>query len=231
MFWNKKTIELYRDAAAYCNFHQTVVDALLPHLTPADSILDIGCGHGYLDLLLANAVKQISCVDEDAAVLTELKSVAPANLSVICGDFATLDIAPHDYLMMSFFGRLTRDYDTLKKFAKKGIITIKNCRRTVVELADQVALTRETHGDVVAFCAARGLPCQAETMALEFGQPFKTMGDVYRYLERYKPLNSGDYEDYIKRHLVAIDDPRYRYYLPKLKKFGIAVIKLKARKP
>ncbi len=224
MFWNKKTIELYQNAAEYCKFHQSLVAHITPYLQPTDTILDIGCGHAYIDLLLAKQVAQISCVDIDSAVLAELIKRAPTNLTIINSDFESLDIAAHDYVIMSFYGRLTRDYQKIKRFANKGIITIKNIKRTVVEFNDQVQLKRETHGDVVAFCQQHNIPYQAEILELPFGQPFKTMDDVYLYLKRYKPINSGDYEAYLKENLVALDDPDYRYYLPKLKRIGLAVI-------
>ncbi len=224
MFWNKKTIELYQNAAEYCKFHQSLVTHLTPYLKPTDTILDIGCGHAYIDLLLAKQVKQISCVDIDGAVLAELIKRAPTNMTVINSDFETLDIAAHDYVIMSFYGRLTEDYQKIKTFANRGIITIKNVKRTVVEFNDQVLLKRETHGDVIAFCQQHNIPHQSEILELPFGQPFKTMDDVYLYLTRYKPLKSGNYEDYLKENLIAIDDPNYSYYLPKLKRVGIAMI-------
>ncbi len=224
MFWNKKTIELYRDAAEYCKFHQSLVTHITPLLKSTDSLLDIGCGHAYIDLLLAGHVKKISCVDIDDAVLAELKKRQPANMTVINSDFSTLQIDAHDYVIMSFYGRLTEDYQKIKRFAKKGIITIKNIKRTVIEFNDQVQLTRETHGDVVNFCQQNNIVYQSEILELPFGQPFKTIDDVYLYLKRYKPIKSGNYEDYLKENLVAIDDPNYSYYLPKLKRVGIAII-------
>ncbi len=227
MFWNKKTIQLYRDAAEYCDFHQKLAAFITPYLTEDDSILDLGCGHGYIDLILAKHVKQITCIDNDKAVLTSLKSHAPPNITILHSAIENLAVIPHDYIMMSFFGRLTKDYDRLKKYAIKGIITIKNVQRTVIEMPNQKALKRETHGDIVAFCNEKQLDYQAATIELEFGQPFKTMADVYSYLNRYKPLNAGDYDDYIKNKLLTIDDTLYRYYLPKLKQIGIAIIKTK----
>ncbi len=227
MFWNEKTIQLYHDAANYCDFHQQIAAQITPFFNKADSILDIGCGHGYLDLILAKQVRQISCVDKDDAVLAALKERAPANLSIIHSAVETLNIAAHDYLIMSFFGHLTRDYQQLKQYAKKAIITIKNIKRTVIEMSGQVPLERETHGDIVAFCQARQLNYQAKTVELEFGQPFRTMTDVYHYLERYKPLSSGNYDNYLKEHLIALNETPYRYYLPKLKQVGIAIIETK----
>ncbi len=224
MFWNKKTIELYRDAAEYCKFHQALVAHITPFLKPTDTILDIGCGHAYIDLLLAKQVKKISCVDIDGAVLAELKKRAPGNMTVINSDFANLQIAAHDYVIMSFYGRLTENYHQIKRFAKKAIITIKNTKRTVVEFNDQVQLKRETHGDVVDYCQKNNIDFKAKQIELPFGQPFKTMDDVYLYLKRYKPLKSGDYENYLKENLVALDDPNYHYYLPKLKRVGITII-------
>ncbi len=224
MFWNKKTIELYRDAAEYCKFHQSLVISLKPYLKPTDSVIDIGCGHAYIDLLLAGHVAKISCVDIDEAVLAELKKRKPANMTIINGDVSTLQITAHDYVIMSFYGRLTEDYQKIKNFANKGIITIKNTRRTVVEFNDQVQLKRETHGDVINFCDQNNIAYQSEILELPFGQPFKTIDDVYLYLKRYKPIKSGNYEDYIKENLITIDDPNYHYYLPKLKRVGIAII-------
>ncbi len=227
MFWNAKTIKLYRDAAKYCNFHEVLVAHLLPHLNATDTLLDIGCGHGYIDLLLARQIARVSCVDIDALVMAELSERAPNNLSVIVSDFSNLSIAPHDYVLMSFYGSLTKDYARIAALAQKGIITIKNVARTVRDLPDQKSLKRETHGDVTQFCKAHRLNYQEILLTLPFGQPFVDKEDVYAYLERYKPLNSGDYESYIKDNLQSLDDEKFRYYLPKQKRIGIAIIDLK----
>ncbi len=228
MFWNEKTIKLYSDAAKYADFHEVLVDYLLPHLKATDTLLDIGCGHGYIDLLLARHIARVSCVDVDAAVMAELAERAPHNLTAIVSDFASLQIEAHDYCLMSFYGRLIKDYQRIAELSNKGIITIKNIRRTVRDLPDQKSLKRETHGDVIQFCKAQNISFKEIILTLPFGQPFVNMDDVYAYLERYKPLNSGNYEDYLKENLQRIEHARYRYYLPKEKRIGIAIIDLKS---
>lgn len=224
MFWNKKTIKLYSDAAKYTGFHEALVAHLLPHLKATDTLLDIGCGHGFIDLLLARHIARVSCVDIDAAVMAELVERAPHNLTAIVSDFANLQVEAHDYCLLSFYGKLTKDYRRIAELSNKGIITIKNIRRTVRDLPAQKSLRRETHGDVVQFCKAQNLNFEEMILTLPFGQPFVDMDDVYTYLERYKPLNSGDYEDYLKENLQRIEHAHYRYYLPKEKQIGIAII-------
>ncbi len=226
MFWNDTTRYLYSDAADYGNFHQAISKVIAPYLKTTDTLLDIGCGHGFLTRMMSRKVNRCIAVDIDDAVLDYIDKANIDNITTRCGDYKTMPLPNCDVLVMSFFGRLVEDFEKFKAITNRHIITIKNTKRTVYDFKHQKPLTRETHGDIIAFCQANKIDYDSFDLTLDFGQPFRCKEDIYTFLKRYKPITQGDYEDYIDTHMQKIDHPEFIYYLPKQKNIGITIIKL-----
>src|SRR6516225_4452737 len=67
-----------------------LIDAVAP--SPADTFLEIGPGRGALTLVLAPRVGRIVAVEIDTDLAAALPSRAPANVTVVAGDFLEADI-------------------------------------------------------------------------------------------------------------------------------------------
>jgi len=63
--WDEQTIRWFLDASAYTDFHQTLARKITPYLDPGDTLCDLGCGLGRLDLELAPHVMCLTAVDID----------------------------------------------------------------------------------------------------------------------------------------------------------------------
>ena len=69
---------------------ERVVDVVQPKRT--DTILEIGAGSGALTLALARSGARIFAVEIDHDLVEALRRAAPSNVTVIDGDFLTLDL-------------------------------------------------------------------------------------------------------------------------------------------
>ena len=67
------------------------VDAMGP--SPEDTFLEIGPGRGALTSALAPRVRRVIAVEIDRDLARELPSRVPANVSVVTGDFLSVDLA------------------------------------------------------------------------------------------------------------------------------------------
>ena len=67
-----------------------LVDAIDPD--PTDTFLEIGPGRGALTLKLAGLARHVTAVEIDPRLVERLTSRAPANVSIIKGDFLKLDL-------------------------------------------------------------------------------------------------------------------------------------------
>lgn len=75
-------------------------DGLLDSLIPADarSVLDVGCGDGFLATRLSRRVARVIALDIDAPVLQRAQDRFPdVSVHWMNGDVATVDLPEHDF--------------------------------------------------------------------------------------------------------------------------------------
>jgi 16S rRNA (adenine1518-N6/adenine1519-N6)-dimethyltransferase len=70
-----------------------VVEAIAPG--PADRFLEIGPGPGVLTARLAARAAQVTAVEIDRDLASDLRRAAPANVEVVTADILDLDLAPY----------------------------------------------------------------------------------------------------------------------------------------
>ena len=217
--WTPETVQYMKDASEYGSYHRELAARITPYLTQESRVCDAGCGLGYLTMALAPFVKQVTAVDISAEALRILEEQKLPNVTVRCGDIAALSPeVPYDAMVFCFFGSveevlalaaaqcrgdvfvITRDYEEHRfsrgRIPKSKEHGLSHCREVLRE---------------------RNISFDEETLELEFGQPFRSREDAWRFFERYS--RDGVSETMLQERLVTGrgDFPRY---LPQRRKLG-----------
>ena len=65
------------------------------------------------------------------------------------------------------------------------------------------------------------IPHTGEMLALEMGQPFRSIGDACRFFEIYDKSGEAITEEAVRRRLIATGKENFPFYLPQPKQMGI----------
>jgi SAM-dependent methyltransferase len=245
--WNDKTLDWFRTASAYTGFHSRLASIVRPCLADCETLCDMGCGHGLLDLELAKDLRSVLCVDQSEAAIDALRALARArgarNLVARVADVNSLAGERWDAVMMSFFGSSLEDIARFLAFCDKRMILIVHENATAGRCVNAVSLRPKPFGaaEVTGFLTGRDLCFQRTHAALEFGQPFKSSADARDFIRTYASSMleaSGGagpaerarlYED-MESRLVETGLSDYPVYLPKSKKLAVFVVERVARR-
>lgn len=224
--WNQDTIRWLCDASAYTAFHARLAEKLRPGITPGGTLVDLGCGIGQIDSMLAGAVKQITCVDRAKEPLEFLQRRAIQggvyNLETLQADSHTLTGLWDDAL-------------TLFHGAGEGLVTrfLPLCRNrlTAVVRSGETspfgpAQWRMPHQDLAAqtqqALEALGAVFSQEAGELEYGQPLNSREEAAAFVRAGCPnIPAQALEEFLDGHLEELDASQWRFYLPNRKKFTI----------
>ena len=111
-------------------------------------------------------------------------------------------------------------------------IASESCRGTVVALKKNDVVHRFSAGEhtechdnfarAAEYLKELGIPFESRTLELEFGQPFRTMADAYRFFEIYSPKEEKKRitEEFLKKKLISTGDREFPLYLPHRKRIG-----------
>ena len=221
-----------RDASEYGTYNQELAKRLAPELTQEMHICDAGCGLGYLSLALAPHVGKISAVERNAEPLTVLKEncrrLGIRNIEICNG--AIQEVLPqqkYDAMVFCFFGK---GHEILE-------IAKQQCSGTVYIITRTYTSHRFSVGDhptgSFGYRGSRellrdlGIPYEENTMALEFGQPFRSLADARKFFEIYSKDEdkSAITDEFLHSKLVATGEAQFPYYMPHLR--NLAILKFK----
>lgn len=225
--WDENSSRRFLDASVYSGFHKALARKIIPYLYPDDTLCDIGCGLGRLDLELAPHVSEILAIDVSEYAVNTLKRDANRaglkNISVRCGDAAELT-SGFDVILLSLFGI----YDT---FGTLGL-----CRRRfirIVSASKKSGLYPERHRrevkDAVPLVQneldAQGIEYKLELCSFEFGQPLRTWQDAASFVLSNAPeAGPGEIDIFLDENIERTGRGDFPYYLPYLKELGIFII-------
>ena len=98
--WNAESIRLMVDSLEYTGFAKAQCQYLLPHLSPADTVMEAGSGIGYLTRAISEHVKKVISVEFDETASAYLQGkVAEENIS---NSNETLSVLPFHTLLSGF---------------------------------------------------------------------------------------------------------------------------------
>ena len=227
--WTKKRIEWYLDASRYGDFYGQLAKKITPCLFESDTVCDLGCGLGRLDLQLASVVSHITCVDIDATVLNMLEEDARmqgvGNLCVQCCDVQSMQ-KKFDVVLMTFFGYPPSLMLDCMTHAKRLTIRVVHAEANVsTPGAKKWKKNRETISDIAAVLENEGYQYQLLRDSFEFGQPLHSESEGRDFIRCNNPeIPEDKLSVFLETNLVTTESTEFPLYLPAKKELGIFLI-------
>ena len=224
--WTPEKIENYKQASEYTSFHKKLSVLAAPYLDKRWTLVDIGCGPGLLDFWLAPMVTGIDAIDSDAAAIGDLKErlddvfltdrrtaekIRPRHMS-----FMDIDGESWDVALMCFLGIDTAMFKTALALAKRRILVFMHGRPD----ADGPLASSNDGGKLSAaeledLLNTGGFKFKKNIMEMQFGQPFKSLEDIHRFLSAYGGDDAEKRMTDAEERIVKTNRFDYPYYLPK----------------
>lgn len=227
--WSEQSVRWFREASEYTGYNEKMAQLLLEHIPARESLCDIGCGAGMVDLVLARHIRAVTCVDiapEPLAALEEnARSLGIGNISCRCMDAQALT-GRWDTVLAMFFGG--QDFmGRYFRLAGERMILVTHGREkgSMGPAGHRVAKTTSIER-TSAYLDSLGVRYSAGEHELEHGQPLRSMAEARAFVKAYSmPVSDGQLEGYLADTLVETGREDYPLYLPNRKKFGIFVIR------
>lgn len=237
-YWSNQRIKWYDDAVKCSQYHETVINEILPYTKKSDTVFDIACGLGYISERISPYVKEVYSFDYDKNAINSLdkrcKSIK--NLNCVFGDWHENLIGRKcDVSILSYCNGIIEYFDFLKSITNNYIIGIHLLRNKVhnfgVNKHTDIGKTfkrRETSETIMEFLDKNKIPYELKKISCEFGQPFKEKSEAGDFIKEYfKITDKEKIDEIIKSNLIKKEN---YYYLPNMKESGIIIIDIKALK-
>ena len=225
--WDEPTIRRFIEASEYTGYHKALAAKILPYLESDDTLLDIGCGLGRLDIELSQHVLGILAVDtcESAieAIRLETERLGISNIRTRHGDAEEItDI--FDVVLMSFFrledtlGFMNRCRSKLIRIVGAGMKSGLYPEKYRRENKNAVPAVKKELDD-------QGIKYDFELCAIEAGQPLKTRGEAELFvLSNASEADNEEITSFLNERLEETGREDFPLYLPYQKELGIFVI-------
>ncbi|MCR5665344.1 MAG: class I SAM-dependent methyltransferase [Eubacterium sp.] len=228
--WTEDKKRWYKDALEYTGFAKMVAEHLKKYVSSEETVVDLGCGLGTIDLLLAPYVKHILANDISEIALDdlchEMKQNEISNITIHQGDWETLEDEGSDVAVTTFFGSLEKEGEKLFSKCRDRLLLVK--RNSLVDYASlpkgigHLALAL----DEEKWLKDRNIPYECSVFEAEFGQPLVDEEDCLNYLESYKmDIKDEAIHDFVERARLKTNDKGYQYYLPNRKEIRVLCIR------
>ena len=229
MFWTPEKIENYKQASEYTAFHKKLSVLAEPYLDREWTMADLGCGPGLLAFYLAPMVASIDAIDNDSAAIEDLKKRLD---NVALTDRNTADkirprLAPiedlkegesWDVVTLSFFGVSEEVLgSTLPRAKHRALVYMHGRPDTEGPFASYPDAEKLSLAELEDYLNRKNLTYKKSVMEMQFGQPFKTIGDIHTFLSGFGD-GSEDSERYIagaEERIIKTNRFDFPYYLPK----------------
>lgn len=221
--WNEKTIRWYKNADRYTGFYKNVAAAVAPLLRETDTMCDLGCGLGLVDLELAGSVSRIDAVDRSLPALIslggslrerEIKNVRPIlkDVDELSGEW--------DVAFMSFFGSRAPER-FFPRCEKLILVVCGNCRDELMP-PQYRRFKKNTADHTESYLKENGVDYGVSYYEFEFGQPFESAADAFEFVSAHaKGITKSEVIDFLDRRLIRLHGGEYEYYIPRQKQIGV----------
>lgn len=241
---------MLKQSGEFTSFYEKLALLVAPYLDTAWDLADFGCGLALLDFEIASKVKSITAIDIEPKILAEVDNMIDEELysgNESVGIIETLQADTSnlsedmrwDVVLFNFYNVPFEELDELISRANRRAIIIVDGKESNMKFHPK-SVTRNayTAPDLEKHFNEKGYKFKKEVVEMQFGYPFKTLGDVQRFLEHYQEeeisndaaLNvdvSSNPEKLlasIEERIIKTNRYDYPYYLPKSVSVGVFVI-------
>ena len=196
---------------------------VLGRLQPGDTVLDIGAGIGRWSIPMAMVCKRITALDALPGMLDIIRENADAdgvdNIETALGDWATVDLEPHDYTLSSHAAYVSPDIVAyarkMERLSRKACYMVMRVPRHDGVVGE---LFRRIHGSwhdspnfIVGYNALLQAGINAHVVMEESGRRWHndTLEDALDRAKRHMHLHSDEHDgmilDTLKERLALRD--------------------------
>ncbi len=209
--WNPDMVRFMKDASEHTEYHAALAEKILKRLGPAPTVLDAGCGLGYLSLALSKGAALVAAVDKNPAPLAVLKENVEKrgikNILPLCADLEALELpGPLSAAVFCFCGDGRLVFETagrLKAAKAFAIGGVKGHREP----------DRESIGELLKRLK---VPHEEEVFELSLDQPFRSEEDALLFFRTYhekEPYSQMVSEEFLSR-LKSGREGEFPFLLP-----------------
>lgn len=232
--WNDQSCRWFEAASEYTGFNHLLAEILKKYIPQGESLCDLGCGAGLIDLELGNYCSNITCIDIAPAAIDCVRRGAKRrgikNLHALYANAFNFQV-PHDTVMAFFFGD-SQFYENFFHLTQKRLIVAVHRQRKGKFGPDGYQMIKRSDVDSTrAYLDNLGVKYEYEAVSLEYGQPLTDLDDARAFVRAYaRPMSDELLEYYLAKKLEKTAVQKWPYYLPNLKEFGLFVIQRSERK-
>ena len=225
--WNEQSIGKFIEASEYTAYHKNLAAKIIPYLDKNDTMLDVGCGLGRLDLELSQHVAEILAVDVSESAIKALQQgielTGAKNIRTRVSDEGEIT-ETYDIILMSFFGRPDMS-DFIKRSRRKLIRIVGAGEKSGLYPERHRRVEKNAVPGVRSELDALGVEYSLELCAIESGQPLRTWRDAEVFVLSNAPeADADEINEFLNAHIESTGREDFPLYLPYQKELGIFVI-------
>lgn len=233
MFWTEKSTKWYKQAAESTKYHQAIYQEISPYIDETASVLDVGCGLGYLSTEIAQKTQEVTASDIEDRPLQDLEERLNqddlTNLYILKSDWSVISDKPKwDIIVSCFFKSNIEDIGRLFEYGRERLILVVSNGSENSFLPGRNTNHYQKKADLLADnLRDRNIPFQYRKCNIQFGQPFSTMAEAVEFIKHYQPnCDDTEIDTHLRSHMEIIpkDTHGNQYFLPNLKEVCIFVI-------
>ena len=235
--WNPRKIHFRIDSARRSHFHQIISQKLADKFEDPSqiSICDAGCGLGFLSLALTEHFGHVTSIDISQIALDNLRAEADrrslTNIDIVHEDLLTdPHVKPHQYdtMVFSFFGNIEEIMQIALPRCRDRIFILKKNDHHHRFSVSHAIRPYDTMAHALTGLNALDLPFSKEDLAIEDGQPLRSLEEAEEFFHIYARGNDAELinRDYVRSMLTETDDPDFPYYYQRKCIFSILTVDL-----
>lgn len=223
--WTGQSLQWYINASEYTGFHKRMAEIIAPRISGSDTLLDLGCGPGCIDLHLHGYVGSITAADIEPIALESLRGrceeAGIRNITTVQAD-AEQYRQEADVVLMSMYS--PKNLFPVCEMAGRYVVRITN--ESSGEPRPDGKQRSPRNGDTLAAeLDALGLKYDLEPHRMEFGQPFASYDDAMEYVRHYRGgLSMDEVNAYLSGRIIMTGEDEYPLYMPNNRNFWVAYI-------
>ncbi len=209
MWWSDERIRLYEKAASASSFHKDLTDLIVNELTEGESVVELGCGLGYITNELTDRGYDAIGIDTDEKAIAFAKGHFSSSAFILSDAYSAPVV--RDVALAVFFGRIREEdnLETLLSSCTKKLIYIQNEHAGSGDTDYSKSLATEK------YLKERNISYRMALHRLSFNQPLSSAEEAESFIkENYKN----------RKNNTSIEKTDDGYIAINRKAFGLFVI-------